>query len=144
MWTRWKLLQRRRGTRVLLYHFSLCWDCYMFLFWAPVLWMLLMDSKDRSLLSCMSPPLEHTFLFAIWVCLFVFELFFYFMASFFCFFFFVFFSMSFSFFILYIIWSMNVYIISSVMRAFWLVLTYDLLEDRCIDDVIIKTFSRIF
>ena len=26
------------------------------------------------------------------------------------------------------------------MRAFWLVLTYDLLEDRCIDDVIIKTF----
>ena len=45
---------------------------YVFLFWAPVLWMLLMDSKDRSLLSCMSPPLEHTFLFAIWVCLFVF------------------------------------------------------------------------
>ena len=32
------------------------------------------------------------------------------------------------------------YIISSVMYAFWLVLTYDLLEDRCIDDVIIKTF----
>ena len=63
---------------------------YVFLFWAPVLWMLLMDSKDRSLLSCMSPPLEHTFLFAIWVCLFVFELFFYFMASFFCFFFFCF------------------------------------------------------
>ena len=31
------------------------------------------------------------------------------------------------------------YIISSVMHAFWLVLTYDLLEDRCIDDVI-KTF----
>ena len=26
------------------------------------------------------------------------------------------------------------------MHAFWLVLTYDLLEDRCIDDVIIKTF----
>ena len=26
------------------------------------------------------------------------------------------------------------------MQAFWLVLTYDLLEDRCIDDVIIKTF----
>ena len=32
------------------------------------------------------------------------------------------------------------YIICSVMHAFWLVLTYDLLEDRCIDDVIIKTF----
>ena len=29
MWTRWKLLQRRRGTRVLLYHFSLCCDCYV-------------------------------------------------------------------------------------------------------------------
>ena len=26
------------------------------------------------------------------------------------------------------------------MHAIWLVLTYDLLEDRCIDDVIIKTF----
>ena len=26
------------------------------------------------------------------------------------------------------------------MDAFWLVLTYDLLEDRHIDDVIIKTF----
>ena len=26
------------------------------------------------------------------------------------------------------------------MDAFWLVLTYDLLEDRRIDDVIIKTF----
>ena len=26
------------------------------------------------------------------------------------------------------------------MHAFWLVLTYDLLEDRSIDDVIIKTF----
>ena len=26
------------------------------------------------------------------------------------------------------------------MYAFWLVLAYDLLEDRCIDDVIIKTF----
>ena len=25
------------------------------------------------------------------------------------------------------------------MHAFWLVHTYDLLEDRCIDDVIIKT-----
>ena len=134
----------KRYKSLALSFFTLLRLLYVFLFWAPVLWMLLMDSKDRSLLSCMSPPLEHTFLFAIWVCLFVFELFFYFMASFFCFFFFVFFSMSFSFFILYIIWSMNVYIISSVMRAFWLVLTYDLLEDRCIDDVIIKTFSRIF
>ena len=28
------------------------------------------------------------------------------------------------------------------MHAFWLVLTYDLLEDRCIDDIIIKTFSN--
>ena len=36
--------------------------------------------------------------------------------------------------------SMRVYIISSVMHAFWLVLTYDLLEDRRIDDVIIKFF----
>ena len=35
------------------------------------------------------------------------------------------------------IWS---YIKSSVMHAFWLVLTYDLLDDRRIDDVIIKTF----
>ena len=26
------------------------------------------------------------------------------------------------------------------MHAFWLVLTYDLLEDRCIDDIIITTF----
>ena len=32
------------------------------------------------------------------------------------------------------------YIISSVMYAFWLVLTYGLLEDRHIDDVIIKPF----
>ena len=32
------------------------------------------------------------------------------------------------------------YIISSVMHAFRLVLTCDLLEDRHIDDVIIKTF----
>ena len=32
------------------------------------------------------------------------------------------------------------YIISSVMHAFWLVLTYDLLEGRRIDDVITKTF----
>ena len=36
------------------------------------------------------------------------------------------------------------YIINSVMHAFWLVLTYDLLEDRRMDDVIIKTFFRIF
>ena len=32
------------------------------------------------------------------------------------------------------------YVIGSVMHAFWLVLTYDLLKDRRIDDVIIKTF----
>ena len=30
------------------------------------------------------------------------------------------------------------------MHAFWLVLTYDLLEDRRIDDVIIKTFYFLF
>ena len=36
------------------------------------------------------------------------------------------------------------YIISSFMHAFWLVLTYDLSEDRRIDDVIIKTFSVYF
>ena len=35
---------------------------------------------------------------------------------------------------------MRVYIIRSVMHAFSLVLTYDLLEDRRIDDVIIKNF----
>ena len=29
-------------------------------------------------------------------------------------------------------------------HAFWLVLTYDLLEDRRIDDIIIKTFFGIF
>ena len=34
----------------------------------------------------------------------------------------------------------TIYIISSVMHAFWLVLTYNLLEDKRIDDVIIKTF----
>ena len=28
------------------------------------------------------------------------------------------------------------------MHAFWLVLTYDLLEDRRIDDVIIKIFFK--
>ena len=39
--------------------------------------------------------------------------------------------------------SIRVYIISSVMHAFWLVLTYDLLEDRRIDDVIIKIFFWI-
>ena len=30
------------------------------------------------------------------------------------------------------------------MQAFWLVLTYDLLEDRYINDVIIKTFFKLF
>ena len=30
------------------------------------------------------------------------------------------------------------------MHAFWLVLTYDLLEDRRIDDVIIKTFFNFY
>ena len=39
---------------------------------------------------------------------------------------------------------MRVYIISSVMHAFWLVLTYDLLEDRRIDDVIIKTLFSVY
>ena len=39
--------------------------------------------------------------------------------------------------------SIFVYIISSVMHAFWLVLTHDLLEDRRIDDVINKTFFVI-
>ena len=34
---------------------------------------------------------------------------------------------------------MYINIISSVMHAFWLVLPYDLLKDRCIDDII-KTF----
>ena len=38
----------------------------------------------------------------------------------------------------------NIYIISSVMHAFWLVLTYNLLEDRRIDDVIIKTFLILY
>ena len=38
------------------------------------------------------------------------------------------------------VWSITNYIISSVIHAFWLVLTYDLLEDRRIDDIIIKTF----
>ena len=40
--------------------------------------------------------------------------------------------------------SIELYIISSVMHAFWLVLTYDLLEDRRIDEVIIKTFFHKF
>ena len=30
------------------------------------------------------------------------------------------------------------------MQAFWLVLTYDLLADRYIDDIIIKTFFKLF
>ena len=30
------------------------------------------------------------------------------------------------------------------MHVFWLVLTYDLLEDRSIDDVIIKTFFSVY
>ena len=39
----------------------------------------------------------------------------------------------------------NIYIyISSVMHAFWLILTYDLLEDKRIDDATIKTFSVYF
>ena len=42
----------------------------------------------------------------------------------------------------HVISSISYYIISSVMHAFWLVLTNDLLEDRRIDDVIIKTFSN--
>ena len=40
--------------------------------------------------------------------------------------------------------SIIIYIISSVMHAFWLVLSYDLLEDRCIDDVIVKTFFILY
>ena len=36
-----------------------------------------------------------------------------------------------------------IYIISSVMHIFWLVLTYDLLEDRHINDAIIKNFFLI-
>ena len=38
----------------------------------------------------------------------------------------------------------TIFIINSVMHAFWLVLTYDLLEDRRIDDVIIKTFFSVY
>ena len=37
-----------------------------------------------------------------------------------------------------------IYIITQVILAFGLVLTYDLLEDRRIDDVIIKTFALCF
>ena len=36
------------------------------------------------------------------------------------------------------------YIISLVVHAFWLVLTHDLLEDRRIDEVIIKTNSILY
>ena len=39
--------------------------------------------------------------------------------------------------------SIGFYMIGSVMHAFWLVLTSDLVEDRLIDDVIIKTFDYI-
>ena len=38
------------------------------------------------------------------------------------------------------IFSIQFYLISSVIHAFWLVLTYDLSEDRHIDDIIIKIF----
>ena len=41
-------------------------------------------------------------------------------------------------------WTINNYIISSVTHAFWSVLTYDLLEDRRIDDVIINTFLILY
>ena len=40
--------------------------------------------------------------------------------------------------------SITYYIISSVMHVFWLVLTYDWLEDRHIDDIIIKNFSILY
>ena len=33
----------------------------------------------------------------------------------------------------------NVYIITQVIREFWLVLAYDLLEDRCTIDVTLKS-----
>ena len=115
MWTRWKLLQRRRGIRVLLYHFSLCCDCYACFSLEPLFFECCWWTPKIVRCSLVCPRLSNIL-------------------------FFVFFSMSFSFIILYFIWSMNVYIISSVMHAFWLVLNYDLLEDRRIDDVIIKTF----
>ena len=35
------------------------------------------------------------------------------------------------------------YTIGSVIHGFWLVLTNDLSKDRCIDDLIIKTFFLI-
>ena len=40
--------------------------------------------------------------------------------------------------------SIYLYIISSVMHAFGLVLTCDLLKDRRIDDVLIKTFFSVY
>ena len=43
----------------------------------------------------------------------------------------------------HVISSISYYIISSVMHAFWLVLTYELLEDRRIDDVIIYYIKQI-
>ena len=46
--------------------------------------------------------------------------------------------------LLFLSFNKYVYVISSVMHAFWLVLTYDLLEDRRIDDVIIKTFALCY
>ena len=36
------------------------------------------------------------------------------------------------------------YIISSVIHTFWLVLTYDLLEDRRLNDVIVKNFFSVY
>ena len=38
---------------------------------------------------------------------------------------------------------MSYYIISWILHAFWLVLTYNLLEDRCIDDVTINNFNLL-
>ena len=43
----------------------------------------------------------------------------------------------------HVISSISYYIISSVVHAFWLVLTYELLEDRRIDDVIIYYIKQI-
>ena len=42
-----------------------------------------------------------------------------------------------------LLFTLYYYIISSVIHTFWLVLTYDLLEDRRIDDVTIRTFFNI-
>ena len=39
-----------------------------------------------------------------------------------------------------ILWSIRVYIISWILHALWLVLTYDLWEDRRMDDVTINNF----